>query len=104
MMFIVRTTADADQPREAGLRVALVRRTPAILADHPNQFDIFCVGEESVPDRLRSAGWQVVNLRDGWYQGDDEGGVVIWGQGKYWEVRDTPFTVKKAVGPPSDPP
>ena len=30
------------------------------------------------------------------------GGVAIWGQGKYWEIRDTPFTVKEAVGPAAD--
>jgi hypothetical protein len=102
MMFIVRTSG--DQPRDPSLRVALIRQTPAIVADSPDQLDVFCIGDEDAPDRIRAAGWTVVNLRDGWYQADDEGGVVIWGQGKYWEVRDTPFTVKEAVGPSASPP
>ncbi len=56
-------------------------------------------GPKLATERLRAEGWNVVTLRDGWYQGDDEGGVAIWGHGKYWEVRDTPFSVKEAVGP-----
>ena len=48
---------------------------------------------------LRASGWEVVELRDGWYEDDRGGGIAISGQGKYWEIRDTPFTVKEAVGP-----
>jgi hypothetical protein len=40
-----------------------------------------------------------VALADGWYAEDGGGGVAIWGQGRYWEIRDTPFTVKEACGP-----
>lgn len=97
MMFIVRTRG--EQPQEPGVRVALVRKTPEIVGDSAGQIDVFCIGPDDAPDRFREQGWTVVNLRDGWYQADDEGGVAIWGQGRYWEVRDTPFTVKEAVGP-----
>ena len=38
-------------------------------------------------------------VHDGWYADDHGGGVAIWGQGMFWEVRDTPFTVKEACGP-----
>ena len=44
-------------------------------------------------------GWTIVELHDGYYEDGSGGGVGIWGQGKYWEIRDTPFTVKEAVGP-----
>ena len=100
MMFILRTRG--EQPRDLGVRIALVRKTPSIVADSTDQIDLFCVGDDDAPDRLCAEGWNVVTLRDGWYQGDDAGGVAIWGQGKYWEVRVTPFSVKAAVGPASD--
>ena len=102
MMFIVRTRG--EPPRDLGVRVVVVRKTPSIVADSADQIDLFCVGDDEAPDRLRAEGWNVVNLRDGWYQDDEGGGVAIWGQGKYWEVRDTPFTVKEAVGPASEAP
>ena len=100
MMFIVRT--HTQPPPDLGVRVALVRNTPEIVRDSPDQIDLFCVADDEAPDRLRARGLTVVDLRDGWYQADDEGGVAIWGQGKYWEIRDTPFTVREAVGPISD--
>ena len=100
MMFIVRT--HGERPPDPGVRVALVRKTPGIVPDSAGQIDLFCVGDDDAPDRMRAQGWNVVDLRDGWYQGDDAGGVAIWGQGKYWEVRDTPFSVREAVGPTSE--
>ncbi len=33
-------------------------------------------------------------VHDGWYADDTGGGVAIWGQGRHWEIRDTPFTVR----------
>jgi hypothetical protein len=102
MMFVVRTRG--ERPSDPAVRIALVRATPSIVPDSTGQTDFFCVGDDAAPDRLREQGWQVVTLRDGWYQGDDEGGVAIWGQGHFWEVRDTPFSVKEAVGPASDSP
>jgi hypothetical protein len=36
-----------------------------------------------------------VSVHDGWYADDTGGGVAIWGQGRFWEVRDTPFTVRE---------
>jgi hypothetical protein len=100
MMFIVRT--DGERPDDPAVRIALVRRTPSIVAAVAGQTDLFCVGDEAAPDRLRDQGWNVITLRDGWYADDGEGGVAIWGQGAYWEVRDTPFSVKEAVGPASE--
>src|SRR4051812_8220538 len=100
-MFIVRVRGERpdDELLGADLRVALIRRTPDIVAEHPDEIDLFCVADDAAPERLRAAGWTVVTLRDGWYQADDAGGVGIWGQGLYWEVRETPFSVRKAAGP-----
>ncbi len=64
--------------------------------------DFFCVGEAEAVAALRAAGAAVVDLHDGYYEDGTGGGVAIWGQGKYWEIRDTPFTVKEAVGPSAD--
>jgi len=100
MMFIVRT--ESTVPAPPGVRVALVRATPSIVADHSGQIDLFCIGDDASPERLQADGWTVVSLHDGWYKADDQGGVAIWGQGLYWEIRDTPFSVKEVVGPASD--
>jgi hypothetical protein len=97
MMFIVRTRG--AQPEDADIQVKVVRKTPAIVPNGDGQIDLFCVAEEQAPERLRAQGWNVVPLRDGWYEDDDRGGVAIWGQGKFWEVRSTTFVVKEAVGP-----
>ncbi len=101
MMFIVRANDHWREcwPPDAGVRIALVRRTPSIVSDSQGQTDLFCVGDEAELDRFQARGWNVVTLRDGWYADDGEGGVAIWGQGVYWEIRDTPFSVKEAVGP-----
>jgi hypothetical protein len=97
MMFLVRTTGGG--PRDPAVAVKMVRHTPAIVPDAAGKTDFFCVGDASAPETLRAAGWTIVALRDGWYEDDTGGGVAISGHGKYWEVRDTPFTVKEAVGP-----
>lgn len=76
MMFIVRT----DGPRP-NLPVKMIRRA----TDGSGKTDYFCIGE---PGDL-----PVVPVHDGWYADDTGGGVAIFGQGKFWEVRDTPFTV-----------
>ena len=91
-MFIVRT----DPATIPDLDVRLTRHTPPIVPDSQGKIDHFCVGD---PDAARSAGWTVILLHDGWYADDHGGGVAIWGQGLYWEIRDTPFTVKQAAGP-----
>jgi hypothetical protein len=92
MIFIVRTSAGRVPP----LDVKMVRKTPAIVPDSPGRVDFFCLGD---PEAAKTAGWPVVPVHDGWYAGDDGGGVAIWGQGMFWEVRDTPFTIKEACGP-----
>jgi hypothetical protein len=97
MMFIVRSAG--DRPEIAGVAVKLSRDTPPIVRDGAGKTDFFCVGEEAAIASLRESGWQVVELRDGYYEDGREGGVAIWGQGKYWEIRADPFTVAEAVGP-----
>lgn len=101
MMFIVRAYGDwqACWPASSGARIGVVRRTPDLVAERTDQTDLFCIGDEAAAERLRALGWTVVLLRDGWYPDDTGGGVAIWGQGAYWEIRDTPFSVKEAVGP-----
>jgi hypothetical protein len=51
------------------------------------------LGDETVSNRLRAQGWNVLPLHDGWYADDDGGGVAVWGNGRYWEVRASPFDV-----------
>ena len=97
MMFIIRSAG--DRPDDAAIRIKAVRRTPAIIAGAAGKTDYFCVGEPEAIATLRAQGREVVELRDGWYEDDAGGGIAISGHGEYWEVRDTPFTVKEAVGP-----
>ena len=97
MMFIVRSAGDA--PEAATIRVKLTRLTPPTVKDAGGKTDFFCVGDAEVIAALRKTGWTVVELRDGYYEDGRGGGVAIWGQGRYWEIRDTPFTVREAVGP-----
>jgi hypothetical protein len=96
MMFIVRS--GGEMPMAAAITIKASRRTPAIVSGDEGKTDYFCVGEPDAMVVLREAGWQVVELRDGWYAGDNGGGVAISGHGRYWEIRDTLFTVKEAVG------
>ncbi|MGH7099807.1 MAG: hypothetical protein ACREE4_19425 [Stellaceae bacterium] len=97
MMFIVRT--DGTVPTASAIAVKASRRTPASVSGGAAKADYFCVGETEAAAALRGAGWEVVDLRDGWYAGDNGGGVAISGHGRYWEIRDTLFTVKEAAGP-----
>ena len=46
----------------------------------------------------------MIPVHDGWYADDRGGGVAIWGQGLFWEVRETPFKVTEACGPQAAPP
>jgi hypothetical protein len=95
MMFIVRGSGAAP----AGAEVKASRRTPAMVPGAAGRTDWFCLGDEAAVAAWRVAGHEVVALADGWYADDGGGGVAIWGQGRYWEIRDTPFTVKEACGP-----
>ena len=97
MMFIVRSAG--ERPKTPGVEVKLSRVTPPAVKDASGKVDFFCVGEADVMAALRKAGSDVVELRDGYYEDDRGGGVAIWGQGKYWEIRSEPLTVKEAVGP-----
>ena len=97
MMFVIRSAG--ERPDRPGIEVKLTRETPAIVTDGSGKTDFFCVGEAAAVAALREAGWNVVELRDGYYEDGRGGGVAIWGQGTYWEIRDTHFTVKEAAGP-----
>ena len=101
MMFIVRSVA--EQPAVPGIQVKLSRKTPPNVPDAGGKTDFFCTGDAAAMAAVREAGWTVVELHDGYYEDGSGGGVGIWGQGKYWEIRDTPFTVKEAVGPAGQP-
>jgi hypothetical protein len=97
MMFIVR--GSGAPPEAAGLQVKLTRPTPATAKGAAGKTDYFCLGDEAVIARLRDAGSQVVELRDGYYEDGQGGGIAIWGQGRYWEIRSEPLTVIEACGP-----
>jgi hypothetical protein len=88
MIFIIRTTT--GQP--SGFDIKMTRRTPAIVPDSANHIDYFCLGDPAeAPNHTP--------VHDGWYADETGGGMAIWGQGLFWEVRDTPFTIKQACGP-----
>jgi hypothetical protein len=74
--------------------VKLVRRTPAIVRTADDQRDYFCLGDDSLAERLAASGWSVVPVRDGWYEDDNGGGVAVWGDGRYFELRDTLFSIR----------
>jgi hypothetical protein len=95
MMFIVRSAGEVASARS--LPVKARRKTPEIVPNGAGKTDYFCVGDSEDLAALRRAGCDVVELRDGWYADDAGGGIAIWGQGKYWEVRDTPFLVREAA-------
>jgi len=95
MMFIVRS--DGTRPEAPGLAIKLARPTPAPNAGATTDF--FCIGDAEALGSLRESGWQVIELRDGYYEDGKGGGVAIWGQGRYWEIRSEPLTVIEAVGP-----
>jgi hypothetical protein len=97
MMFIIRSAGAA--PTATAIEIKASRKTPATVPGGLGKTDYFCVGETGAMAALRDAGWDVAELRDGWYAGDNGGGVAISGHGRYWEIRDTLFTVKEAAGP-----
>jgi hypothetical protein len=90
MIFIVRKGADAPPP----FPVKMTRRTPSIVPGSAGKTDFFCLGDPEA-----AADLPVVRVHDGWYADDTGGGMAIWGQGLFWEVRPTPLTVAEASGP-----
>jgi hypothetical protein len=88
MMFIIRTAGET--PSGDGFTIRLARRTPPLASGGTHDF--FCDGnlEAAKAEKLN-----VVPVHDGWYADDTGGGVAIWGQGRFWEIRDTPFTVRE---------
>jgi hypothetical protein len=90
MIFIVRTID--PPPTVEDVRVVRARLTPSP-SQKAETRDLFCVGDEQALDKLRGAGLQIVLLHDGWYADDHGGGIAVWGNGRYWEVRESPFDV-----------
>jgi hypothetical protein len=97
MMFLVRSAGAA--PPAGAVAIKAVRNTPAIVPDGAGKTDYFCVGDAEAMAALRDQGCDVVELRDGWYADDQGGGVAIFGHGRYWEIRDTLFTIKERAPP-----
>lgn len=91
-MFIIRN----DGARPADHEIKLRRRTPALQSAPGAEVDWFCLGD---PAAAQEAGHQVVTLHDGWYADDHGGGVAIYGP--FWEIRDTPFTVRETAPDPA---
>jgi hypothetical protein len=96
MIFIVR--GGQMRPEMPGIQVKLSRPTPEYVPDAAGNIDFFCVGDAVAMAALRDAGRRVVELHDGYYEDGSGGGVAIWGQGRFWEIRSDPFTVAEAVG------
>jgi hypothetical protein len=92
MIFIVRSVEAAAVP----FPVKMLRRTPSIVPESAGKTDQFCLGD---PSAAEAAGLPVVRVHDGWYADDSGGGMAIWGQGMFWEVRPTPLSVAEAAGP-----
>ena len=86
-MFIIRNSGE----RPDGVEVKLQRRSPAA-----DGMDWFVLGDA---EAARGAGHHVVALHDGWYADDAGGGVAVFGP--YWEIRDTPFTVREVAPDPA---
>jgi len=96
MIFILR----AAEPLTHPFPVKMTRRSPAIVPDSAGTTDLFCLGD---PEAAEASGLPVVRVHDGWYADDAGGGMAIWGQGLFWEVRPTPLTVQEAAGPEASP-
>ena len=91
MMFIVRGETALQLP--ADVVVELTRPTPDYVDAMPGSTDYFCNASAQDATHLEEDGATVIRLRDGWYEAGG-GGIAVWGGGRYWELRDTPFTVK----------
>lgn len=95
MIFLVRSNPKADV---GAVRVVAVRATPDYAG--PEGHDVFCHGSAEDADRLSDHGLDVVRLRDGWYE-VGEGGVAVWGGGRFWELRRDPYTVAERSPDPA---
>ena len=98
MMFIIRTNGEI--PAGTGFSIRQTRRTPALASGGTHDF--FCDGDLQA---ARDQNLNVVPVHDGWYADDTGGGVAVWAQGQFWEIRDTPFTVREtSAGAPGQAP
>jgi hypothetical protein len=85
-MFVIRN----DGERPGDVEVKSQRRSVG-----SNGVDWFVLGD---PETARREGYSVVALHDGWYADDMGGGIAVFGP--YWEIRDTPFTVREVAPDP----
>jgi len=76
MIYVVRT------PPAPGVRCVMQRRSRV----EPGATDYFCVSDDE----------NIAPLHDGWYPDDTGGGAAVWGNGRYWEIRSTPFEVTES--------
>jgi hypothetical protein len=86
VIFVVRARDDTGV--HGAVRVVHTRREPT-----REERELFCVGAEGLMQRLHEEGYALVALHDGWYPDERGGGVAVWGNGRYWEVRSSPFDV-----------
>jgi hypothetical protein len=97
VIFIIRTRHGEPALNDPRLRIVHRRATPRQAATARGQVDLFCTGDDDAPQHAAATGGEVVRLHDGWYADDDavnaSGGVAVWGGGRFWEVRATPFDV-----------
>lgn len=92
MMFILRdrTGIVPDVIRSS---IKASRPTPAY-ADPHGGTDYFVAADKETGNALEIQGHEIVWLRDGWYE-VGAGGVAIWTDATFWEVRNTTFTVSE---------
>jgi hypothetical protein len=86
VIFVVRTRDFGAVRRD--VRVVHTRQ----LATREER-ELFCVGDDELVQHLREDGCALLALHDGWYPDEVDGGVAVWGNGRYWEVRSSPFEV-----------
>lgn len=92
MMFILRDRTGAP-PHSIRSAIKASRPTPDY-ADPRGGTDHFVAADREVGTALAAQGHEIVWLGDGWYE-VGAGGVAIWSDAMFWEVRDTPFTVSE---------
>ena len=90
-LVIVRTIG----PPPPGVAIVLARQTPVGVRTAQGERDYFCLPDDATRDQLAADGSSIVPVHDGWYDDDTGGGVAVWGNGRYFELRDTLFTVRQ---------
>lgn len=92
MLHLV-TTSVPGQPE--GIEPVASRRTPDYAGG--GTFDHFCELSAQETEALKGKGLKVRALSDGWYE-LDAGGVAVWSDGRFWELRSSCFDVVSLGG------